>query len=63
MNGPEGYMLLSSYQCKRHKGDASKWQLRSYQSQRGGARGYAPLFFVAAPQDLIVARVRDVNDR
>lgn len=63
MNGPEGYMLLSSYQCKRHKGDASKWQLRSYQNQRGGARGYAPLFFVAAPQDLIVARVRDVNDR
>jgi hypothetical protein len=63
MNGPEAYMLLSSHQCKNHKGDASRWQLRSYQSQRGGSRGYAPVFFVASPQDVVVARVRDVNDR
>ena len=63
MSGPEAYMLLSSHQCKKHKGDTSRWQLRSYQSQRGGSRGYAPVFFVASPQDVVVARVRDVNDR
>lgn len=63
MDGPDGYILLSSYMCKRNKADASKWQLRTFQSQRGGARGFAPLFFVIAPQDMVVARVRDVNDR
>jgi len=62
-HGPEAYMLLSSHQCKKHRQDASKWQLRAYQSQRGGARGYAPVFFVGSPQDFVVARVRDVNDR
>jgi len=58
-------MLLSSHQCRKHRADASKWQLRAYQSQsvRGGARGYAPTFFVASAQDVVVARVRDVNDR
>eukprot|EP01032_Pedospumella_encystans_P022347 gene22347-25315_t len=61
-HGPEAYMLLSSHQCKKHRQDASKWQLRAYQSQRGGARGYAPVFFVGSPQDFVVARVRDVND-
>ena len=63
MNGPEGYILLSSYQCKRNKGSCSKWQLRTFQSQRGGTRGFAPLFFIASPQDMVVARVRDINDR
>ena len=31
--------------------------------QRGGLRGLAPTLFILAPQDLVVARVRDVNDR
>ena len=65
MEGPERYTLLSSYMCRRNKarGDAGKWQLRSYQSQRGGARGHAPVYYIASPQDLVVARVRDVDDR
>lgn len=33
------------------------------ESQRGGDRGLAPLLLVTAPCDLILCRVRDVNDR
>lgn len=61
--GPSNYILLSSYQCKANRSDAYRWHLRSYLSQRGGARGYAPISFVASRHDVVVARVRDVNDR
>lgn len=41
----------------------SQWRLRAMESQRGGDRGLAPLLLVTAPCDLILCRVRDVNDR
>jgi hypothetical protein len=61
--GPSNYILLSSYQCKANRSDAYRWHLRNYMTQRGGARGYAPICFVASRHDVVVARVRDVNDR
>jgi len=61
--GPCNYILMSSYQCKANRSDAYRWHLQNYLSQRGGARGYAPISFVASRQDFVVARVRDVNDR
>ena len=61
--GPSSYILLSSYQCKANRSDAYRWHLRNYMTQRGGARGYAPICFVASRHDVVVARVRDVNDR
>jgi hypothetical protein len=63
MNGPDRYTLLSSYQCRRNRDDANKWTLRNYRTQRGGARGYAPIYFIASPMDFVAARVRDVDDR
>lgn len=63
LKGPFAYSLLTSYQCQNNSLDASKWQLKNYQQTRGGDRGNAPLLFVVSSEDVIVARVRDVNDR
>jgi len=62
--GPWEYSLLSSFQCRNGSlKDAADWDLRSYSAVFGGDRGKAPLSFVVAPHDLLLARVRDVNDR
>ena len=77
LDGPGAYKLLSSHQCTAGQGssdDSVKWRLRQASSTgpppsekggapRGGDRGNAPLLFIVAPGDLVVGRVRDVNDR
>jgi hypothetical protein len=73
MKGPYGYFLLSSYQVGENVKDSKNWKLKnsSYSLKtsgvgrggRGGDRGNAPLLFVLALEDMIVARIRDVNDR
>ncbi|KAJ1418625.1 hypothetical protein B484DRAFT_481595 [Ochromonadaceae sp. CCMP2298] len=63
LRGPQAYQLLSSHQCRRSRQHASRWKLRTFRARRGGARGFSPVCFVVAPRDLVVVRVRDVNDR
>jgi hypothetical protein len=64
MDGPFAYFLLSTYQCQNNGAlDSLKWKLKNYEKTRGGDRGNAPLLFVLSSEDMIVARIRDVNDR
>ena len=62
MQGPWSYHLLSSYHCPNAARDAHKWKLSDVLETRGGFRGLSPTNYVVAPQDFVVARVRDIND-
>jgi hypothetical protein len=63
MHSPWDLCFLSSYGCIANSRDANKWRLSDIFSTRGGLRGLPPTGFIICPQDFIVARVRDVNDR
>ena len=60
---PWDMSFLSSYSCAATCRDANKWRLSDIFSTRGGLRGLPPIAFILCPQDFVVARVRDVNDR
>lgn len=72
--GPFGYYLRSTFASSPSdvkstvsasaSSSANKWQLNDVTSvNRGGSKGHAPSLFIISPQDLVVAKVRDVNDR
>jgi hypothetical protein len=63
--GPFQFQLLTSYDTRTLLRDAPhrQWQLHHYSENRGGDQGKAPVLFVASPEDIIIGRVRDVNDR
>jgi WD40 repeat protein len=75
MSGPWGYELLSTNNARighhtnitsnANSNDAKMWNINNLvnSNTRGGARGYTPVTFIISPQDIVVARVRDVNDR
>ncbi len=60
---PESFMLISNYQCFTRRNDNMKWSLSNASQQRGGLRGLAPTLYVVSPRDMVIVRVRDVNDR
>jgi hypothetical protein len=62
--GPFQFQLLSSYDTRTLLRDPPhrQWQLHNYSENRGD-QGIAPLLFVASPEDIVIGRVRDVNDR
>lgn len=60
---PWYYSFLSTYNCICNSRDANKWRLSDIFNIRGGLRGLPPTTFVIGPQDFVLARVRDVNDR
>ena len=63
LSSPLDVKLLSSYQCAEGEGrDYDSWSVGD--TRRGGARGKAPLLFiVSGGEDLIIGRVRTVDDR
>lgn len=63
--GPFQFQLLSSYDTRTLLRDPPhrQWQLHHYNEVRGGDQGKAPLLFISSPEDIVIGRVRDVNDR
>lgn len=60
--GPWSYSFLSTHQYAMQSDGMTSWRLSDLSSSRGGARGLAPITFVVSPQDIIVSKVKDVND-
>lgn len=60
--GPWSYSFLSTHQYAMQSDGVTSWRLSDLSSSRGGARGLAPITFVVSPQDIIVSKVKDVND-
>eukprot|EP01038_Epipyxis_sp_PR26KG_P008152 gene8152-11033_t len=64
MHGPYGYHLLSSYSCNQNQSkDYMQWDIHTYHTMKGGDRGLSPITFIFSSTDLVVSRIRDVNDR
>eukprot|EP01041_Mallomonas_annulata_P004788 gene4788-9542_t len=63
--GPWAFRLLSDHQCPSRRGDHTRWSLNRFLNHtiRGGLRGLSPLIFVISLEDMIIARIRDTDDR
>ena len=63
--GPWGLHLLSDYSTVSKRDYSRLWSLRKVQreSVRGGTRGLSPRLLVVSVNDVIVAQVRDSDDR
>lgn len=59
---PDTFRMCSNYSCYSRRSDYLKWSILE-PSLRGGYRGFPPVFYVLSSHDLIMSRVRDVNDR
>jgi hypothetical protein len=60
--GPWGFKMVTTYNYLGNTKDAKKWHLSDILNCRGGLRGLAPTIFILSPQDLVIGKVRDVND-
>jgi hypothetical protein len=59
---PSTFRLMSNYSCYTRQSDYLKWSIQS-PATRGGYRGFPPITYVVSPHDIVMSRVRDVNDR
>jgi hypothetical protein len=49
---------------RQHGGDTSQqWSLSNLLGSRGGSRGLDPILYIIAPEDVVVARAKAVDDR
>lgn len=59
---PDTFRLMSNYSCYTRRSDYLKWSILA-PATRGGYRGFPPITYVVSPHDIVMSRVRDVNDR
>lgn len=57
------FHLVCSYNCYTRRNDNFKWTYATQSSQRGGMRNLSPVYFVITYKDVILVKVRDINDR
>jgi vacuolar protein sorting-associated protein 41 len=73
--GPWDYHFLSSYMCPSRGKYSKKWQISSntassstnptagLEANKSGKYNISPVLILCSPSDLVIAKVRDVNDR
>ena len=59
---PDSFGLISNYTCFSRRSDYLKWSINA-PSLRGGFRGFPPVSYIVSGHDIVVSKVRDVNDR
>lgn len=63
IEGPYCFRMISDYECFSKRHDFMRWNLTHAKNTRGGQRGLSPTCYIYSGQDVVVSKVRDINDR